>query len=216
MNVPIYNMNKAEGILGGTFDPIHCGHLAVADFVAKQCSLAKIHFIPCLEPPHRFKPQASAAHRLEMVKLATAGHPQWIANDIDYHRPAPSFMIDTLRILREQQPDTPWCLILGMDAFNSFNQWRDWRNILSFCHLIVVNRPGFAVPKEPWAQELLSQTIINNPQQLITSLYGQLLLLEMPPSDISATQIRNQLNQLENTVPAKVLNYIQKHALYNN
>jgi nicotinate-nucleotide adenylyltransferase len=210
-------ISRPEGILGGTFDPIHCGHLAVADYVGKHCPLEKIHFIPCLEPPHRFKPQASAPQRLEMIKLAIADHPQWLANDIDYHRPGPSFMVDTLRILREQQPITPWCLILGMDVFNSFNQWREWQNILSLCHLIVVNRPGFSLPKAPWTQDLMSKSVVTDPQQLTTSSSGQLLIMDMDPCDISATQIRHhQINNLEETVPPAVFNYIKKHSLYNS
>ena len=79
-----------QGVFGGTFDPIHCGHLAVAEYLFTHCPLAKIHFVPCLLPPHRQPPQASPQQRLAMVRLAIQDHPLWIADDIDLQRPGPS------------------------------------------------------------------------------------------------------------------------------
>lgn len=111
---------ELQGVFGGAFDPIHNGHLAVAEYLTEHCHLSQIQFVPCLLPPHRQQPRATAQQRLSMLRLALENHPRWIANDIDYQRPAPSYMVDTLTILRRRQPHTPWCLILGMDAFQSF------------------------------------------------------------------------------------------------
>lgn len=145
------------GIFGGTFDPIHSGHIAVAEFLTKTCPLKKIHFIPCYTPPHRSLPKATPAQRLEMIKLAIAGHPEWIADDIDLQRPGPSYMIDTLEILHQRQPHSTWCLILGMDAFLQFDQWRQWHKILTLCHLIVVNRPNYHPNENHWAHHILKE-----------------------------------------------------------
>lgn len=204
------------GILGGTFDPIHYGHLAIAEFLSTHCPLQQIQFVPCLLPPHRQPPQASPGQRLEMIRLAIANHPHWIANDIDFQRPGPSYMVDTLTILRQQLPQTPLCLILGMDAFMNFNQWHDWQKIMTLAHLIVVNRPGFKLPESEWGQTLLAQTQLHSGNDLTQSLAGGILLQEIPPSPISATTIRQHLPNLQNDVPPPVAKYIQQNKLYSS
>ncbi len=204
-----------EGVFGGTFDPIHCGHLAVAQYLSTHCPLTKIQFVPCLSPPHRQQPQASPGQRLEMIRIAISGHPEWSANDIDFQRPGPSYMVDTLTILREQQPQTPWCLILGMDAFLLFNQWREWEKILTLAHLIVVNRPGFQLPNNAWSQALLAKQQVSDYQGLTQALSGGILIQDMPPSPISATSIRQYATpNLRDALPTTVLNYIRQHHLY--
>jgi len=204
------------GILGGTFDPVHCGHLAVAEYVWAHCALAQIQFLPCLLPPHRQPPRASPAQRLAMIRLAIAGHPDWIVNDIDFQRPGPSYMIDTLTILRQQQPQTPWCLLLGMDAFAHFNQWRQWQKILQLAHLIVVNRPGCHLSSSGWEPALLRDTQARSADDLTQSLAGKILIQEMPPCDISATAIRQKFPTSAATIalPPEVLQYIKQHHLY--
>ena len=207
---------KPEGIFGGAFDPIHCGHLAVAAYLSTHCPLTKIQFIPCLLPPHRSPLQASPQHRLAMIRLAIEGHSNWIANDIDFQRPGPSYMVDTLVLLKQRQPQTPWCLILGMDAFLHFNEWREWQKILTLAHLIVVNRPGFELPHENPLQALLAHQQIYSSQDLTQSMCGHILLQNIPPSPIAATHIRQRLvsNHPQNDLPPAVLAYIQHHGLY--
>ncbi len=205
------------GVLGGTFDPVHYGHLALADYLFKHLPLSQIQFIPCLSPPHRQPPQASPEHRLAMLKLAIANHPKWLANDIDYHRPAPSYMVDTLRILRQQQPHISWCLILGMDAFAQFNQWHQWQSILQLAHLIVVNRPGYEL--EPWSQDFLKTSQVSSIEYLKKHLYGGVLLENMMPNPSSATAIRHDLQSKRPPdiwLPPTVASYIQHHKLYKN
>lgn len=206
-----------EGIFGGTFDPIHCGHLAVAEYLFTHCPLQKIHFIPCATSPLRNPPEACAENRLAMVRLAIQDRPQWLADDIDLQRPSPSYMVDTLTLLRQRQPHTPWCLILGMDAFIAFNTWRDWRKILTLAHLLVVNRPGFQLPQDSWMQDLLKRHQIFDSQQLTQSLAGYIFVTTMPPSAISATAIREQtVPNLSYALPASVLKYIEQHKLYSH
>lgn len=210
-------LTQPIGVFGGTFDPIHNGHLAVAEYLFTHCPLAEIQFVPCLQPPHRQLPQASPLQRLEMVRLAIADHPHWIANDNDFQRPAPSYMVDTLTWLRQQQPQTPWCLILGMDAFTHFNEWREWQKILTLAHLIVVNRPDFSLPAAEWCQHLLAQTEVKTNHALTQTLAGHILIQTMPPQSISATHIRHQTNaDWKNSLPPAVLHYIQQYHLYNH
>lgn len=204
------------GVFGGTFDPIHCGHLAVAEYLSQQ-GLTEIQFVPCLSPPHRQQPHANPMQRLEMIRLAVHHHPGWVVNDVDFQRPGPSYMVDTLTILRQQRPQTPWCLILGMDAFLHFNQWRQWEKILTLAHLIVVNRPGFSLPGEHWSKALLKQRQAGAWRELNHSLAGRILIAEMPPAPISATAIRQHATlDLENALPDSVLHYIRQHHLYNH
>ena len=206
-------------LLGGTFDPVHCGHLAIAEYLSTQWSLTDIQFIPCLLPPHRQPPQASAKQRLDMLKLAIAKHSGWIVNEIDYQRPPPSYMIDTLHLLRQQQPKISWCLILGMDAFAQFNHWRAWSDILNLVHLIVINRPGYELPAANWSQELLARAQIDSVNYFRSHLYGGILLANMPPSPVSATDIRKSYYANAGRklyLPTSVAKYIEGHQLYKS
>ncbi len=203
------------GILGGTFDPVHQGHLSIAEYLLTNCHLKEIQFIPCFQPPHRRTPQASAQHRLKMLNLALQNHPFLVVNDIDYQRPGPSYMVDTLAILRQQQPYISWCLILGMDAFLSLNQWRQWEMLLKLANIIVVNRPGYSLPNEVWQRNLLIETQINDAKELPRHLCGKVLFIDVPPSRISATDIRHYFNTLgQIDLPPAVYDYIQKNHLY--
>jgi nicotinate-nucleotide adenylyltransferase len=208
-------LTQPIGIFGGTFDPIHCGHLAVADYLTAHLPLAQIQFIPCLMPPHREPPQATPAQRLAMIRLAIQGHPQWVANDIDFQRSPPSYMVDTLTLLRRQQPQTPFCLILGMDAFLHFNQWRRWEDILTLSHLVIVNRPDFVLPAKHWSADLFARAQIQSAAELAHAIAGKILLQSIPPSPLSSTAIRSQPNLFSpDTLPPTVAHYIQQHHLY--
>ncbi len=203
------------GVFGGTFDPIHCGHIAVAEFLTQTYPLQEIHFIPCQTPPHRTMPHATPAQRLEMIKLAIAGHKSWIADDIDLQRPGPSYMVDTLELLHQRQPLDSWCLILGMDAFLQLDQWKDWHKILTQTHLLVVNRPGYNADETHWSHHILKQKGVANFQELKRYKTGKILILTMPPVATSATQIREQnpIN-IPYALPPAVLKYIQEQRLY--
>jgi nicotinate-nucleotide adenylyltransferase len=205
------------GLLGGTFDPIHQGHINIAKHLLQELGLSSIHFIPNKLPPHRPPPHASAEHRLAMVQIATARYRDFVVNDMEIARPAPSYMIDTLRTLRSLIPNQPLCLILGIDQFIHFNQWYLWEKITELAHLVVVNRPDYALPEETWIKELLAHRQIHDTKLLGAEPSGKIFFVCMKPTAVSATEIRKKIKKQESIaqeVPAEILRYIQEHGLY--
>lgn len=208
---------KPIGILGGTFDPIHKAHLTIAEYALKTLDLQEVRFIPCNRPPHRATPKASAKDRLAMLKLATKPYPHFMVDDLELKRTDPSYTVETLRTLREALGQVPFCFILGKDAFALFNQWKDWKLILTLTHLIVINRPNTELPRESWVDNLLKQHEIFNPKLLHVKAAGFIYQLTLPKLAISATAVRQQLinsHLAMNDVPEAVLTYIHKHKLY--
>ncbi len=207
------------GLFGGTFDPIHYGHLGIAQYLLTHLPLEEIHFVPCLAPPHRPAPQASPEHRLAMLQLAISNCDHWIVNKIDFQRPGPSYMIDTLTLLHQIYPTAHWCLILGMDAFANFNHWHQWKKILTLAHLIVINRPDFEIPHAKWSKHLLAEVQVESANDLVYSPAGKIIFQTVPPIPISATQIRYQIahndqNSLSLPLPSEIVAYIKQHHLY--
>ena len=143
------------GVFGGTFDPIHYGHLRTAFELMQALRLSEIRFLPCGTPPHRDMPQADARLRLAMVKGAIEGQPGFIIDDREIHREGPSYSVDTLIDLRSEYPHRSLCLIVGMDAFLSLPKWYQWRELLQLAHLIVAHRPGWRAPDMGPLGELL-------------------------------------------------------------
>ena len=130
------------GILGGTFDPIHLGHLRLAEEVRETLGLRQVRFVPAYQPPHRRAPLASAAHRQAMLECALSDNPDFVLDLCEYQRGGASWMVDTCAALRAKHPDEPLILIMGMDAFNGFTRWREWARILDLVHLAIASRPG--------------------------------------------------------------------------
>jgi nicotinate-nucleotide adenylyltransferase len=135
-------MKPAIGLLGGTFNPIHNGHLRLALEIYERLSLTEVRLIPSAQPPHRTIPSVSSELRLEMVQAAIAGVTGLTADDRELQRDGPSYMIDTLISLRAEYPDNPLCLILGSDAFMNLNSWHQSAQIINLAHIIVVRRPN--------------------------------------------------------------------------
>lgn len=131
---------KPIGILGGTFNPIHEGHITIAEHVLQACDLERIEFMPCYRPPHRHENIASPKDRLAMIKLAIQNHPNLSVNDYEIQQRQISYTIKTACYLREYYPERSLCLILGSDAFSHFHEWREWEKILDTVNLIVVSR----------------------------------------------------------------------------
>jgi len=209
---------KSIGILGGTFDPVHNAHLVIADYVLKKLNLEQVRFIPCHIPPHRPTPKASAKDRLEMLKLATKDNPQFVVDNRELKRADLSYSVDTLKSLREELGQRPFCFILGEDAFVKFNEWKDWKTILTLTHLIVINRPDTALPNTAWMHNLLKQHQIHNSNLLQSKSAGFIYQLTLPPMTVSATKIRKQLINyhlsLTTDLPETVVSYIKKNKLY--
>ena len=209
-------------ILGGTFDPIHFGHLRPALEIVEKLSLKELRFIPSAKPPHRWQPKASAEHRMKMVKLAIKAYPKFIFDDREYIRlkndQVASFTIDTVRSIREEiGASEPFAMIVGMDAFQSFTSWRDWEKILEATHLIVASRPGYddAEKAQDWVQQRLADTV----DELHQNAFGKVYFCAVTQLDISATYIRNQIDKGDSCsylTPKKVIKYMRKHSLYES
>ena len=187
-------MTKQIGILGGTFDPIHYGHLRPALDVLQALDLEQVRFLPNKTPPHRQLPWLDAAMRRELVELAIADVPEFVFDDRELQREGPSYMVDTLADLHREYPDHGLCLIMGMDAFSGFTQWHRWQAILDLCHLVITTRPGVQVPDFAEYQAEIEPRICKVPESLAQSPCGKILIQSVTLLDISATQIRESLN----------------------
>jgi len=204
-------------IIGGTFDPIHFGHLRPALEIAEQFQLSQLRFIPSARPPHRWQPVAGAEHRLNMVKLAIADTDGFIVDDREYQREGSSYTVDTLRSLRAdlqaEQINAPILMILGQDAFHSFTEWREWRKILDLAHIVVSSRPGYQHQHAPW----IKGRVRNEKSELHSEQAGAIYFCEVTQLDISATSIRKQIFEGKSSrylLPKSVEDYINKHQLY--
>ncbi|MDQ6620635.1 MAG: nicotinate-nucleotide adenylyltransferase [Pseudomonadota bacterium] len=213
--------SKVLGILGGTFDPVHCGHVQMAQEVREALRLPEVLLMPAGDPPHRARPGAGGTDRAAMVALAIAGHPGLGLDDREIRRQGPSYTVLTLEELRSERPFQPLALILGADAFLGLPAWHRWREVLALTHLIVVARPGLdleAAIQEPLAAAC-RERLTGDPRTLETVSGGSIYHQSITPHAISASAIRDALargavSEVRGTVPAAVLSYIQHHHLY--
>lgn len=182
---------RPVGIFGGTFDPIHYGHLRTAFELLQALDFDAVHFVPCGDPPHRGVTFAPAPLRLEMVRLATNGEPGFIVDDRELHREGPSYSIDTLASFREEFPDRSLCLITGMDAFLGLPTWHRWDEILDFAHIVVAHRPGWQAPGEGALGELLAQRKTQRAADLQDRPYGNVHIHAVTQLEIASTEIRS-------------------------
>ena len=187
-------MSELIGVLGGTFDPVHYGHLRPALEVQQALGLKQLRFLPNNQPPHRDQPWLNNRVRRELVEMAIADVPEFVLDDRELSRQGLSYMVDTLSDLRQEFPDSSLCLIMGMDAFSGFTQWHRWQTILGLCHLVITSRPGTDLPEFNEHQTEISSRMTRDPQALGKSHSGQILLQSVTLLDISATQIREALN----------------------
>lgn len=203
------------GVLGGTFDPIHLGHLRPALEIFEQLLLDELRFIPSANPPHRWQPEASPEHRLKMVKLAVKNVDGFVVDDREYHREGASYTVDTLASIREEIGDKkPLCMLIGMDAFEHFTTWHDWQGILKLAHIVISSRPGTVqVESNDWMKGRVTQSV----KDLQEASAGKLFFAEVSQLEISATYIRKQILEGKSslyTTPVKVSEFIQMEKLY--
>lgn len=206
------------GLYGGTFDPVHYGHLRTALEVKEAVGLDEIRFIPCREPPHRQAPAASPAQRCKMLELALAqNEPGWVIDSRELRRAGPSYMVDTLASLRAELGHTPLCLIVGLDAFRGLCSWHQWPRLFELAHFIVMHRPGV----EPDLPDHLAAEVetrrVSDPRQLERSEAGRVFYVDVVQLDISATQIRQALGTGKSArylTPDAVLHFIHGEGLY--
>jgi nicotinate-nucleotide adenylyltransferase len=205
------------GVFGGTFDPIHFGHLRTALDVLQAVGLDEIRFIPLHGAVHRDQPETPAVLRLEMVRLATRQQAGFVVDDREVERAGDSYTVETLASLRQEQPDRTLCLLLGMDAFSGFLDWYRPDQILRLAHLVVMQRPGEDYPIDSSIVTLLEDHQASTPAQLRAQDYGLILQQPVTQLDISASKIRNLLAQGRSPrfmLPEAVLQIIENYNLY--
>lgn len=182
---------SAIGIFGGTFDPIHYGHLRTAFEMLQALRFAEVRFVPSGDPPHRGETYAPARLRLEMVQAATASEPSFIVDDCELRRDGPSYSVDTLAAMRQEQPDTPMSLILGMDAFIGLTSWHRWDEILDYAHIVVAHRPGWRAPDIGPLGEMISKHGTHRIEDLHEQRNNRIHIHAVTQLEISSTEIRD-------------------------
>ncbi len=204
------------GLLGGTFDPIHIGHLCLGEEARDLLGLSEVRFIPAGDPPHRDAPATPARHRLELVRLAVADNPAFAVDPCETGRSGKSYTVTTLQALRSRVGAyRPLVLILGADAFHGLPGWHRWTELIGLAHIAVASRPGTllagAVP------EALASRIVEDPRTLHESPAGCVVPFHMTPLAVSASLVRELLasgRSARYLLPNPVLDYIARHHLY--
>jgi nicotinate-nucleotide adenylyltransferase len=183
------------GIFGGTFDPIHYGHLRTALELQQRLFLREVRFIPCADPPHRKAIPLAGATRLEMVAAAIADERNFIVDDREFRREGPSYMVDTLSSIRSENSTASLCLLMGMDSFLGLPDWHRWEEIIGLSHIVVAHRPGWQVPGEGPLGHLLADRGTDQVSGLRDAAFGAVFVTPVTQLEISATDLRASLRR---------------------
>lgn len=206
------------GIFGGSFDPPHFGHIKSASALLEQFEFEQIHFVPCQQSPHKNSTHASAQDRLHMLTLICDHHEKFILDDCELKRKPPSYTIDTLIEFREKFGELQsLVLILGVDAYLKFCQWHRYEEILSYCHIFLMQRPGYSLPETGCENNYLETYMVTEIRLLENDPYGKIFLSDMEKINISSTEIRKVIadgDQPRYTMPGNIWNYIKRTKLY--
>jgi len=205
------------GILGGTFDPIHYGHLRPAQEVLRALDLAEVRIIPAANPPHRRPPLATAAQRLRMAELAVAEFPGLRVDDREIRRGGPSYTVLTLESLRGEFGVRPLCLLLGLDAFEGLETWHQWRRLPELAHFVVMTRPGWSLPAAGVLPAWACGRLAHAASDLTQTGAGKIYFQTVTPQDISATRIREAIARgeaVDGLLPSAVLDYLRANRIY--
>jgi nicotinate-nucleotide adenylyltransferase len=201
-------------LFGGTFNPVHNGHISLARQVAQAFDLDTVQLLPSYLPVHRDEPQIDAGLRLAMLELAIQPYAELSVNDIEIRREGYSYSIDTLKALHEQYPDQSLCWLMGVDAFNGFGRWKDPQGILQLANLIVCARPEVSLMPSGFDSHVLADG-----ESLARYQAGKIALFAMHPNSCSSTQVRLQLQSGQSATAClsePVLEFIQHNRLYEN
>ena len=195
------------GVLGGTFDPIHKGHLAIAEAAMKRLGLAEVYFVPAARTPLKESGAILAAeHRVQMVRLAIADYPYFKLSTIEIDRPGPSYTVDTIAEMRKKlDAENELYFIIGQDSLAQLPRWKEISRIIQMCRLVAVPRPGYSLPDK------------NSLEAAIPGISERLIILDEPKINISATEIRQLAKwgkSISHLVPGAVAGYIKKQKLY--
>ncbi|MCF6237150.1 MAG: nicotinate-nucleotide adenylyltransferase [Gammaproteobacteria bacterium] len=210
-------IQKPIGIFGGTFDPVHFGHLRLALELKQFLGLAEVRLIPCHVPPHREAPIATPEQRLTMLKAALGNQSELTIDERELKRDGFSYMFDTLTSLRSEQCSTPLCLIIGSDAFIGLPQWHRWQELVELCHIIVMPRPGWKLIEKSPLNEWVDSRQADSPAALSHLLAGLIFFHEVTQLDISATKIRDLIKKGKSPrflLPDSVLAVINEQGIY--
>ena len=207
-------------IYGGTFDPIHNGHINSATQMANWLGINQVRLMPAHIPPHKTAATASSDDRAAMVQLVCTEQPLFQYDDRELNRERPSYTVETLAEFKQQYPDSQLLFFIGMDSLLSFTKWYQWQKILEQAHLIVSTRPGFDIANiNQETQLLLKKHQVFSVAELQQQSSGNILIFSDNHWDISSTQIRERITQhhdLSELLPQSVIHYIQQHQLYQN
>ena len=210
------------GLLGGTFDPVHYGHLRLAEEAREALDLDEVRWIPAGRPPHRQAPRVAASHRLEMVRQAVAGNPAFTVDDAETASGEPSYTVATLERLRAEQGARPLLLLMGADAFLGLAAWHRWRDLFALAHIGVATRPGVELSPADLPAELAAACagrLDDAPDALKTAPAGRVVRFAMTPLAISASLLRARLaagRSARYLLPDPVREYIDRQQLYRD
>ncbi len=207
-------MRRLICLFGGTFDPVHYGHLKPLNELQQYLAADAVHVLPASVPPHRPAPLASSEQRQTMLQLALREYPGFILDSRELERSGPSWTVLTLQSFRQQYPDASLCLVMGSDAFDGLSSWYHWQQIPQLANIIVIERAGMKTAKRPeWATEHLVRDV----DSLRESKSSSILFVSLKGHDISATEIRQRMaHKLDVTgmLPDKVIDYIRQNGIY--
>ena len=206
------------GILGGSFDPVHYGHLRPALEVQQFLGLDEIRLVPSLLPPHRPQPLASPQQRVAMLNAAVENYPVFKVDTREFDREGPSYTLDTLISLRKEMPAVDLCLLVGMDAFQILASWHRWRELTDHCHMVVLDRPGAQLPTQGELADFIRLHRVMEPEKLGKQASGLLYFHSVSQLQISSTAIRKLLatgGDAGFLLPERVLDVVRSKGLYS-
>ena len=211
------NSREPLALFGGTFDPVHYGHLRCADEARQKLNLNELYLLPAGTPVHRQTPEATKRQRVEMLRLAQLEFPCLSIDDRETRRTGPSYMVDTLRDLRSEFPQKSLVLLIGQDACNLLHTWFNWEQLFVLAHIVILTRPGSRLEYHQLVANKIHRHLSADMLDLRNSQAGAVLNLEVTPVDISSTQIKTFIRKGQtpkSMLPASVLNYIYENRLY--
>lgn len=209
---------KRIGIFGGTFDPIHFGHLRVALECKQALQLDEMRMMICAQPPHRESPHVPALQRFHMLQIALQNSSELMFDDRELRQQGPSYSVKTLQSLKAEQPDASLFMVIGSDSFQSFDSWYQWEAILELTHLVIARRPDNKDDESSRMGQQLASRFVTDASE-VTQTAGQIIPIAVTQLDISATRIRELIAKnisCQYLLPDSVLSFIKNHLLYQS